>query len=207
MWKSRRLDDSEVVYDEPITPASQEVVASNHNYTALGPLKGTTESEVYMSPPSDKDSTVLPTQDHFRVPKKTIGKKMILAFILIFLIVSMLALILGIISLAKLAAAQSSDLARLDGLNASLSSLNADLNAKLDSLNARIDTMSASLRSARMEQYRGCYSESLNCSLALHYNNLTSHCSTGSLRINVTVSFYHYRDNCRGGGRWKGASL
>ena len=151
MWNTRKLDDSEVVYDEPITSASQEVVASNRNYTALGPLKGTTESEIYMSPPSDKDSSLLPTQDRVRVPKKAIGKKMILAFILIFLIVSMLALILGIVNLAKLAAAQSSDLARLDDLNADLSSLNADLNAKLDSLNARVDTMSATLHSARME--------------------------------------------------------
>ena len=201
------MDHSERVYAEPsITSASQDVVASAHTYTALGPLKGTSESEVYMSSPSDKDSTLLSTQGPVGVPKNTQGKKAILAFVLLFLIVSVVALILGIISLTKLALAQSSDLARLDGLNAGLSSLNADLNAKLDSLNARVDTMSASLRSPRME---GCYSESLNCSLALHYNNLTSHCSTGSLHINVTVSSVepsHYmqlwgrREGGRGGG-------
>ena len=194
MWNTRRLDDSEIVYEEPITLASKDVVASAHNYTALGPLKGTSESQIYMSSPSDKESAFLPPPDPVGVPKKTVviqGKKMILAFILIFLIVSMLALILGITSLVEHVATQSSDLARLDDLNDGLSSLIADLYSKLDSLNARVDTMNVS-----MKPYQGCYSKSTHCSLELQYQNLTSHCSTHTLPINVTVSSYTIRRTC-----------
>ena len=63
-------------------------MASKHRYTALGPLKGTTESEVHMSPPSDKESAFPPPSDPVGVLKKTVvtqAKKVILAFVLIFL--------------------------------------------------------------------------------------------------------------------------
>ena len=79
-----------------------------------------------MSPPSDKNSTLLPTQDHVDAPKRIAvirDKKIILASILTVLIVSSAALILATIALAKL----SSDLARLDVVN-------AGLNARLDQL-------------------------------------------------------------------------
>ena len=148
MWNTRRSDDSEVVYDEPITPASQDVVASNHNYTALGPLKE--PLTCYMSPPSDKDSTLLPTQDHVDVPKRIWDKKIILASILTVLIVSSAALILATIGLAKL----SSDLARLDNVNAGLNARHdqqlSEVSGSLTSQELNISSISYQLMLARV---------------------------------------------------------
>ena len=137
-----------------------------------------------MSPPSDKNSTLLPTQDHVDAPKRIAvirDKKIILASILTVLIVSSAALILATIALAKL----SSDLARLDsvnaGLNARLDQLGSQLSQvsgflisqelNINSISSQLNDMSARL-SARVnssvELYSSCYKDTVACRIEQH---------------------------------------